>query len=436
MSDTQRIVEYIQRSVGLANVRSMRASATLEARIALVCEQNNVTQAQLLERLHHDERLVADLAGLATVGESYFLRHAQHFRYIVAYCQAAVASGSTRERLTLWSAGCASGEEPYSIAATLHHSFGDAWATHFRIVACDVDGAAIERARAARYGSWSFRGVPSWFLGRYFQMAEDQGGCMLDASLQGSVTFASRSIQAFGRTLAANSVRVILFRNVGIYLRPETLAEIYQLFARVLHNDGLLLISPADRVPGRKLFRPSDADPSVLQKTLNRGRRAGRLKPGWADAHGASIEAGRVDQASENATPTSRARLLDEALSKADLLVKHEPTSKAAWLLRGQIRLLKGYGADASQDFHKAVFLDPFDPVARFWYAMALEQAGRVDDVFHQLAVVREDLVRRPPEVVLNDETSVADLLASVATLERKVRTRVVNPTGVTRKGG
>src|SRR5581483_4187958 len=108
-----------------------------------------------VRRAQTDPDLLAALVAEATVNETYFFRDAAQFENLRASIVPDVLSRKTAsDALTVWSAGCASGEEAYSLAILLEElGVGE----RSRIAGTDVSRAAIQRARTARYGAWSFR---------------------------------------------------------------------------------------------------------------------------------------------------------------------------------------------------------------------------------------------------------------------------------------
>jgi chemotaxis protein methyltransferase CheR len=97
---------------------------------------------------------VADL----TVGETHFFRNRPQFEALERHILPEIIDRrrDTR-RLRLWSAACSTGEEPYSLAILVDRLLADRAAWDVRILATDINRAALERARRGRYGAWSFR---------------------------------------------------------------------------------------------------------------------------------------------------------------------------------------------------------------------------------------------------------------------------------------
>ncbi|MPZ12044.1 MAG: hypothetical protein GEU89_17815, partial [Kiloniellaceae bacterium] len=107
-----------------------------------------------LAAVEHDQKLLHELIETIVVPETHFFRHPQHFAFLRDRVLPEIA-GSGRP-MRLWSAGCSTGEEPYSLAILLHQM---GLSSRVAIYATDVCRPALERARKGIYRSWSLRGV-------------------------------------------------------------------------------------------------------------------------------------------------------------------------------------------------------------------------------------------------------------------------------------
>jgi chemotaxis protein methyltransferase CheR len=102
------------------------------------------------------ERLCAEL----TIGESFFLRNEHHFRALREQVLPGIIKQNESSRtIRIWSAGCATGEEPYSLAILLDELLPDPDQWNVHILATDLNPEFLETAREARYRKWSFRGT-------------------------------------------------------------------------------------------------------------------------------------------------------------------------------------------------------------------------------------------------------------------------------------
>jgi chemotaxis protein methyltransferase CheR len=189
--------------------------------------------------------LLDDLISEVTVGETYFFRHPAQFDDLrQTILPTLLRQRRPGHRLRIWSAGCASGEEAYSLAI-LADQLGAASGVH--LLGTDISRDALASARAATYGSWSFRGVDEAVVRRYFQRVGQRW--RLDRHLAGLVQFGflNLALDAYPSTPSgAWAMDLILCRNVLIYLDREVTARMAQGFFATLADGGWLVTGPSD----------------------------------------------------------------------------------------------------------------------------------------------------------------------------------------------
>jgi chemotaxis protein methyltransferase CheR len=157
-------------------------------------------------------------------------------------CRQARASG--RHKLTLWSAGCASGEEPYSLAM-LVDDLGAA-DLEIRILATDISEPVLEKARAASFEAARLREVPEQVIKKYF--CPDKDRYQLISRVRDRVEFIRHNIVTDRDYPVAD---LILCRNVLIYFtRPEQ-ERILARFAEVIQEHGALVLGRAETMIGK-----------------------------------------------------------------------------------------------------------------------------------------------------------------------------------------
>jgi chemotaxis protein methyltransferase CheR len=194
----------------------------------------------------------AELRALAqelTVGETYFFRNAEHLRALAEVAlPARGAAEPARRPLRVLSAGCATGEEPYSLAILAREELERAGLS-VAIHAFDVNPAALERAALGRYSAWALRETLPEIRGRYFR--PDGRDLILDERLRELVTFEERNLAeedvAFWR---ANAFDAVFCRNVLMYLATDVAQAAVARFARCLTPGGFLFLGYAETVRG------------------------------------------------------------------------------------------------------------------------------------------------------------------------------------------
>lgn len=148
-------------------------------------------------------------------------------------------------RLRLWSAGCASGEEPYSIAMTLAETARDTgWDA--RILATDIDSDVLARARTGRYDADGAQTIPQVFRQRY--VTTDDGQIEIRPEIRAMLTFKQLNLMAAWPM--RGPLDVIFCRNVVIYFDKETQARVFARFATLLRPGGWLFLGHSETLHG------------------------------------------------------------------------------------------------------------------------------------------------------------------------------------------
>ncbi len=193
---------------------------------------------------------IRKLACKLTVGETFFFRNVDQFRALgETALQARCRIRGPHGPLRIVSAGCASGEEAYSIAVTVLERLGESWARRLELLGVDVNPAAIERARQARYSPWSLRETPpelqaQWFtpLGREFHLAE---------AIRSMARFEERNLALDDASLWRPAHYDVVFcRNVLMYFAPERARQLVGRIARSLVPGGFLFLGHAETLRG------------------------------------------------------------------------------------------------------------------------------------------------------------------------------------------
>lgn len=153
-------------------------------------------------------------------------------------------------RVQAWSAGCSSGEEPYTLAmlcAEAAESLGHAaWAERVRIDATDIDRESLERSTAARYPHAAFLEAPAWMTARYCDATED--GWQVRDAIRRMVTVRRLDLAREARPPASSDL--ILCRNVVIYFDRPTQERLFGQFAEALTPGGLLVLGKVETLLG------------------------------------------------------------------------------------------------------------------------------------------------------------------------------------------
>lgn len=204
-----------------------------------------------LDGLASPSRGAEELRALAqelTVTETFFFRNADHFRVFERVVLPAARARGAR-RLRVLCAGCASGEEPYSLAITVREALPDLARWDVGILALDFNPAMLAKAASGTYGAWSLRATPEALKQAYFTPKGSQ--FLLAQSVREMVRFEERNLSledpAFWSRLGCDAV---FCRNVLMYLTPEVMEKAVARFGRALLPDGFLFLGHAETLRG------------------------------------------------------------------------------------------------------------------------------------------------------------------------------------------
>ena len=188
------------------------------------------------------------LASHLTIGETYFFREKRSLEIL----EERIVSDWLREgrgrHLKIWSAGCATGEEPYSVAIVLSKMMASLKDWNIEILATDLNTRFLHSASQGVYADWSFRGTPQWVKHTYFEKAHN-GRWAIVPDIKKKVAFAQLNLMEEAYPSSSNGtsgVDVILCRNVLMYLTPEAIRKVIHRFYCALTREGWLIVSPTE----------------------------------------------------------------------------------------------------------------------------------------------------------------------------------------------
>ena len=186
------------------------------------------------------------LSSHLTVGETYFFREPQVFDVLQTHILPALIQSRRQsgQHLRLWSAGCASGEEAYSLAILLQRLLPDFRQWNISILATDINPHALQKAAAGIYGDWSFRNAPPWLREGYFR-AIPGGRYEIAPAVRDMVTFSYLNLAAdvYPSLLNnTNAMDIIFCRNVLMYFSPQRAQQVIHNLYRCLVDGGWLIV--------------------------------------------------------------------------------------------------------------------------------------------------------------------------------------------------
>lgn len=227
--------QFVGREFGLS-FEGARYDA-LESSVLNATKASGLTPVALLNAVRAgDARVRSELIGALTIGETFFCREREHFEWLKRYLQR--SKGCKR----LWSAGCASGEEAYSMAITAIEALGDD-ARRVEIMATDLNPAALRSALIGEYRPWSFRCTGAAFRERWFERRGDL--LRVNERVRSLVRFTELNL-ADPASRGPAGTDVIFCRNVLSYFDPHARKHASSVLRRALAAHGFVLTASTD----------------------------------------------------------------------------------------------------------------------------------------------------------------------------------------------
>lgn len=191
-------------------------------------------------------REFAEMIDALTTNKTSFLREATHFDFLRD-----TVFPNLRGPVRIWSAGCSSGEEPYTLAMLCTEAFGDATARDVRILATDISHRVLATAKAGVYPTDTMSDVPAAWLQKYWARKTDQAGRAVfeaQAPLKKLVHFAKLNLME--RWPMQGPFDAILCRNVMIYFDKTTQQQLVERYWAMLRPGGHLFVGHSESLTG------------------------------------------------------------------------------------------------------------------------------------------------------------------------------------------
>jgi chemotaxis protein methyltransferase CheR len=229
-----------------------------ESRLLPLARRNGMaTLTELIAqlRLRPSSQLAIDTVAAMTTNETFFFRDKVPFESFRTHIMPALIAARAREkRIRIWCAAASTGQEPYSLAMTLN-DMGPALAgMRVEILATDLSGDVLERAKAGIYSQFEVqRGLPIQSLLKYFTQSGDSW--QIAPEIRAMVQF--RPLNLLNDFTPLGSFDAVFCRNVLIYFDQETKIGVFNRIARQIPDDGYLVLGAAETVVGlTDAFKP------------------------------------------------------------------------------------------------------------------------------------------------------------------------------------
>ncbi len=211
----------------------------MERRIkSLMRSQNVNSYEEYIRLLAQDAAHYQKFLDHMTINVSEFFRNQSHWNILQDKVVPELLQNNSM--LRVWSAGCSTGEEPYSLAMTLLEK---APGKFQKILATDLDNKVLEKAQKGIYNAKAVAGVPGSWLKKYFTSREDN--FIIKDELKKWVTFQKHDLL---KDSYPTNCDLILCRNVVIYFTEEAKTRLYQRFHQALRKGGVLFIGSTEQI--------------------------------------------------------------------------------------------------------------------------------------------------------------------------------------------
>jgi chemotaxis protein methyltransferase CheR len=395
--DQARFGNLVRSASGIEVPPVRRAELELAVGQALAATGSADTEALFL--LLKDERgrpALDTMVEALTIGETHFFRNRPQFDALADHILPELIERRRGARqLRFWSAGCASGEEAYSLAILTERLLPDLDQWQVLILATDINRQSLAKAQRGVYSPWSFREVPLDVQGTYFTQRGREFEIV--PRLRERVTFAYLNLveDTYPSLLShTHTMDLILFRNVLIYFRQATARRVIERMHGALAEGGWLVLGHADPSPGifeqfamhnlpgtvvyrkeRQKEKEKDAarDEESAQAVMVATRAADRV---IAKAVAPALKAAAFDPYQDAFSLWQRGHI-DAALRSLTALAAAQPRDARAPYLAAKIEANRQQLAQAETLVDEALRRAPLHAPAHYLHGLILQETGR-----------------------------------------------------------
>ena len=410
----QRLSDYLTARVGLQFAK--RNWKELQQKMTAAMTDFGFDQVEEfiegLLSLSPTQKQIEILASHLTVGETYFFRERRAFEILEQSLLPGLiaARRKTEKRLRFWSAGCSTGEEPYSLAILLDKLIPDLKDWNVTILATDINTDAIRKAEEGIYSDWSFRDNPPWFKDHYFEKVDGNHHRLLPR-IRKMVNFSYLNLSEDHYPALQNNTNAMDFifcRNVLMYFSPGQIGLTVERLYRSLLDGGFLIVSPVETAllthspfvtvrfrdstfykkdvrktkavqkVAEQVEKGSIPSPSISPKTAKRRRPEKPSRPARQAELKKPAEAKRTPY--EEAAALYRKGLYPEAEEKLRKLISNGGRNQESCVLIAKILANQGRLAEALGFCEEAVSADKCNARLHYLLATILEEQKQVEE--------------------------------------------------------
>ncbi|MEB3214701.1 MAG: CheR family methyltransferase [Nostocales cyanobacterium 94392] len=264
--ELESLLQYIKSNRGFDFIGYKRASLSrrIRKRMQTMSLESYAEYLDYLE-VHPDE--FVELFNTILINVTTFFREPQAWEYIAAEIIPAIVSNKNPSKpIRIWTAGCASGEETYTIAILLAETLGmEEYSQQVKVFATDVDMEALKHARHAIYTTKQVENIPAPILEKYFERVNNH--FCVQKELRRGVIFGRHDLV---QDAPISRIDLLICRNTLMYFNSETQSKIIDRFHFALNREGFLFLGKAEMLFSRNhLFSAIDLRQRVFSKIPN-----------------------------------------------------------------------------------------------------------------------------------------------------------------------
>lgn len=209
-----------------------------------------------------DDHEMVEFTNAITTNLTSFFREGHHFDYLRDTLLPGLMREKSDRKIRIWSAGCSTGEEPYSIAMTVKEAIPDSAGWDVRILATDLDTNVLKKGESGIYDSDRVTGINKQKLKRWFRKGkgDKQGLVRVAAELREMISF--RQLNLMNNWPMSGPMDIIFCRNVVIYFDKPTQKILFDRYSKILSDEGYLFLGHSET-----MFKTSDKF-NLIGKTI------------------------------------------------------------------------------------------------------------------------------------------------------------------------
>ncbi len=308
-----------------------------------------------------------------TIGETYFFREKATLKVFqnIILPEIIQEKKDKDHKIRIWSAGCCTGEEPYTIAMLMKASMPDILNWDIRILATDLNRKFLKKAVSGRYSAWSFRETPSDCIQQYFKPVNREFQIIEEIQKMVRFEYLNLANDIFpSHTTPFHDINVVFCRNVLMYFAKEQAAKIGKQFFQTITEKGWLITSPVEVSSVYfELFTQVNIQDAIVYQKISEKKSTLQL------THSPS------PQLATSQTPSVRDRKKNRVLQKSEhpkLLIRNEKKSSPPPLETAKSFANHGKLKEARLCLEPLIDTEPMNTKAIYFYAHVLMESNEL----------------------------------------------------------